>query len=78
MICPEDKLQLETLKIKEGEEGSVGEKIVEVGRVKFLISLYSAEGKVRKRKASKSKRIYPLPCRRIRKQEDSRNALGAV
>lgn len=55
LICPEDKLQLETLKIKEGEEGSVGEKIVEVGRVKFLISFIQPKEKSEKEKPLKAK-----------------------
>jgi hypothetical protein len=55
LICPKDKLQLETLEINEGEEGSAGEKIVEVGRVKFLISFIQPKEKTEKEKPLKAK-----------------------
>lgn len=55
LICPEDKLQLENLEINEGEEGSAGEKVVEVGRVKFLISFIQPKEKTEKEKTLKAK-----------------------
>jgi hypothetical protein len=55
LVCPEDKLQLESLEAVEAEENSAGEKVVEVGRVKFLISFIQPKEKTEKEKPLKAK-----------------------
>lgn len=55
LICPEEKLQLSELEAVDAEEDSAGEKIVQVGRVKFLISLIQPKEKTEKEKPLQAK-----------------------
>ena len=55
LVCPEDKLKLNKLKIAEDEEGKAGEKVIEVGRLRFLISFIHPKDKTEKQKLLKAK-----------------------
>jgi len=55
LVCQEDKLKLQKLKPAENEEGKAGEKIVEVGRVRFLISFIQPKEKSEKERTLKAK-----------------------
>lgn len=55
LVCPENKLKLQKLKPIDNKEGKAGEKIIEVGRVRFLISLIQPKDKSEKEKSLKAK-----------------------
>jgi len=55
LICPEDKLKLQKLKPVEDEESKAGEKIIEIGKVRFLISFVQPKEKTEKEKPLKAK-----------------------
>jgi DNA modification methylase len=55
LVCPEDKFQVEKLDVEENEEGKAGEKIVRVGRVRFLVSFIQPKEKAEKAKPLKAK-----------------------
>lgn len=55
LVCPEDKLKLHKLKPVEKEESKAGEKIIEVGRVRFLISFIAPKEKTEKEKVLQAK-----------------------
>jgi site-specific DNA-methyltransferase (adenine-specific)/adenine-specific DNA-methyltransferase len=55
LVCPEEKLQLQKLKFKNLVESSAGEKVVQVGGIKFLISFIQPKEKAEKEKALKAK-----------------------
>lgn len=55
LICPEEKLQLTELEAVDAEKDSAGEKIVQVGRVKFLISFIQPKEKTEKEKPLQAK-----------------------
>ncbi len=55
LVCPEEKLRLRKLKPVEDAESKAGEKIIEVGRVRFLISSVQPKEKSEKEKPLKSK-----------------------
>ena len=55
LVCPKDKFRLHKLKSVEGEESKAGEKIIEVGRVHFLISFIQPKEKAEKEKSLKAK-----------------------
>ena len=48
LICPEDKLKLNKLELIEDEESKAGEKIIDVGKVRFLISFVQPKDKTEK------------------------------
>jgi len=54
-VCPESKLELQELKPVEDENSKAGEKIVDVGRVRFLISFIQPKEKTEKEKPLKAK-----------------------
>ncbi len=56
LICPEDKFQVETLEVIDNEDQfKAGEKIVNVGRISFLISFIQSKIKASKPKSLKAK-----------------------
>ncbi len=55
LICPEDKLKLQKLKPIECKDSKAGEKIIEVGKVRFLISFIQPKEKTEKAKLLKAK-----------------------
>ncbi len=55
LVCPEDKLKLLKLKAVENIESKAGEKIIEVGKVRFLISFIQSKEKTEKEKPLKEK-----------------------
>ena len=55
LICPEEKLKLHKLKPVEDAESKAGEKIIDVGRVRFLISFIQPKEKTEKEKPLKAK-----------------------
>jgi len=55
LICPEEKFQIDKLKVEENEEGKAGEKIVSVGKVNFLISFVQPKEKTEKEQPLKAK-----------------------
>jgi site-specific DNA-methyltransferase (adenine-specific)/adenine-specific DNA-methyltransferase len=55
LVCPENKLKLHKLKSLDNEEGEAGEKIIEVGRVRFLISFIQPKDKSEKEKSLRAK-----------------------
>lgn len=55
LVCPESKFKLQKLKPIDNEEGKAGEKIIEVGRVRFLISFIQPKEKTEKEKPLKAK-----------------------
>jgi len=55
LVCPEDKLKLEKLKPVEDIESKAGEKLIEVGKVRFLISFIQPKEKTEKEKPLKAK-----------------------
>jgi site-specific DNA-methyltransferase (adenine-specific)/adenine-specific DNA-methyltransferase len=55
LICPEEKLKLQTLKPVEGGVRKAGEKIIDVGKVRFLISFIQPKEKTEKEKPLKAK-----------------------
>jgi site-specific DNA-methyltransferase (adenine-specific)/adenine-specific DNA-methyltransferase len=55
LICPEDKFKAHKLKVTENEDGKAGEKIVTIGKVKFLISFIQPKEKAKKEKPLKTK-----------------------
>lgn len=55
LICPVEKLQLSELMAVDAEEDSAGEKVVQVGRVKFLISFIQPKLKTEKEKPLQAK-----------------------
>ncbi len=55
LICPEEKLKLNKLKTVEAEESKAGEKIIDVGKVRFLISYIKPKEKTEKEKPLKAK-----------------------
>lgn len=55
LICPEGKLRLSELEAIEADKDNAGEKVVEVGRVKFLISFIQPKEKSEKEKPLKAK-----------------------
>jgi len=51
LVCPKDKFQIQDLEVTDNEDGEkAGEKIVKVGRVKFLISFISPKEKTEEAK----------------------------
>jgi len=55
LVCPEDKLKLIKLKPVEYEESKAGEKLIIVGKVRFLISFIQPKETTEKEKPLKSK-----------------------
>lgn len=55
LVCPEDKFKIHKLKVLENEDGKAGEKIVTVGKIKFLISFIHPKEKTEKEKPLKAK-----------------------
>ncbi len=55
LVCPEDKFKLHKLKTVGNEDGKAGEKIVTVGKIKFLISFIHPKEKTEKEKPLKAK-----------------------
>jgi len=55
LVCPEDKLKLQKLKPVEDAESKAGEKIIDVGKVRFLISFVQPKEKTEKEKPLKAK-----------------------
>ena len=55
LVCPEDKLELQKLKPVEEAESKAGEKIIDVGKVRFLISFIQPKEKKEKEKPLKAK-----------------------
>ncbi len=55
LICPENKLKLQKLKPVVDENSKAGEKIIEVGRIRFLISFIQPKEKTEKEKPLKAK-----------------------
>jgi len=55
LICPKDKLKLHKLKTVEDIESKAGEKIIDVGKVRFLISFIQPKDKTEKEKPLKAK-----------------------
>ena len=55
LICPEDKLKLQKLKPVEDKESKAGEKIFDVGNVRFLISFIQPKEKAEKEEPLKAK-----------------------
>jgi len=55
LVCPEDKLKLQNLKPVEEAESKAGEKIIDVGKVRFLISFVQSKEKTEKEKPLKAK-----------------------
>jgi len=55
LVCPEDKLKLQKLKPVEDIESKAGEKLIEVGKVRFLISFIQPKEKTEKEKPLKAK-----------------------
>jgi len=55
LICPEDKLKLQKFKPVEDDESKAGEKIIDVGKVRFFISFIQPKEKTEKEKALKAK-----------------------
>jgi len=55
LICPEDKFKVEKSNVEENEGGEAGEKIVRVGRVRFLVSFIQPKEKAEKAKPLKAK-----------------------
>lgn len=54
LICPENKLKLYKFKVIDNKDGKAGEKIVEVGKVQFLISFIQPKEKTEKEKPLKT------------------------
>ena len=57
LVCPEEKLKLHELKPVEDEKSKAGEKIIEVGKVRFLISFIQPKDKTEKEKSLKAKKF---------------------
>jgi site-specific DNA-methyltransferase (adenine-specific)/adenine-specific DNA-methyltransferase len=55
LVCPEEKLQLQKLRAEDSHEDFAGEKVVQVGRIKFLISFIQPKEKPEKEKPLKAK-----------------------
>jgi len=55
LVCPEEKLKLQKLKPVEDAESKAGEKIIDVGKVRFLISFVQSKEKTEKEKPLKAK-----------------------
>lgn len=55
LVCPKNKFKLHKLKPLEGEESKAGGKIIDVGRVRFLISFIQPKDKPEKEKPLKAK-----------------------
>ena len=55
LVCPENKLKLRKLKPLEDESSKAGEKIIDVGRVRFLISFVQPKEKTEKEKPLKAR-----------------------
>jgi len=55
LVCPENKLKLQKLKPLEDENSKAGEKIIDVGKVRFLISFIQPKEKTEKEKPLKAK-----------------------
>lgn len=55
LVCPKEKLKLQKLKAEDFEERSTGEKIVQVGKIKFLISFIQPKEKAEKEKPLKAR-----------------------
>jgi DNA modification methylase len=55
LVCPEEKLQLQKLEAEDSDEDSTGEKVVQVGRIKFLISFIQPKEKAEKEKPLKAR-----------------------
>ena len=55
LVCPEDKFKVHKLKVAENEDGKAGEKIITIGKVKFLISFVQPKEKTEKEKPRKAK-----------------------
>lgn len=55
LVCPEDKLKLQKLRPVEDEESKAGEKIIDIGKVSFLISFVQPKEKAEKEKPLKAK-----------------------
>jgi DNA modification methylase len=55
LVCPEDKLKLQNLKPVEDIESKAGEKIIDVGNVRFLISFIQPKEKTEKEKSLTAK-----------------------
>jgi len=55
LVCPENKLTLQKLKPLEDENSKAGEKIIDVGKVRFLISFIQLKEKTEKEKPLKAK-----------------------
>ncbi|MDO9464029.1 MAG: site-specific DNA-methyltransferase [bacterium] len=55
IVCPEDKLQLYKIKPIKVENSKAGEKIIDVGKVRFLISFIQPKEKTEKEKSLKAK-----------------------
>ncbi len=55
LVCAEEKLQLQKLEAKDSDEGSVGEMVVQVGRINFLISIIQPKEKAEKERPLKAR-----------------------
>jgi len=55
LICPENKLKLQKFKPVENKKSKAGEKIIDMGKVRFLISLVQPKEKTEKEKPLKAK-----------------------
>lgn len=55
LICPEEKFKVSKLEVIENEDGKTGEKIVQVGRVRFLISFIQPKEKAEEEKPLRAK-----------------------
>jgi len=55
LVCPEEKLKLHKLKPAQDDESKAGEKTVDVGKVRFLISFIQPKEKSEKEKPLKTK-----------------------
>jgi len=55
LICPEEKFKVYKLKVNDAENEKAGEKVITVGRVKFLISFIQPKEKAGKEKPLKAK-----------------------
>jgi len=55
LVCPESKLNLRKLKLIEDKNNKAGEKVIEIGKVRFLISFIQPKEKAEKEKTLKAK-----------------------
>jgi site-specific DNA-methyltransferase (adenine-specific)/adenine-specific DNA-methyltransferase len=55
LICPENKFKVQELEILENEKSNTGQKSIQVGKIRFLISFIEPKEKIEKQKLLKAK-----------------------